>query len=144
MQEKQNNEHGKDEQTDRCPHCNQTVDRSQDYKRWVRTVNTGKNGYWVDIDLLKVHERNGQTLPVAITDITYAKSHAPAYLAAIQKRWFQRDSQGQTFRDLAAFFGVPCYLVAFGQGSVSVLDVLNPQEWDHYSLEEWGQKVDEL
>lgn len=119
-------------------------DPSQDYKDWVRSVNTGKNGYWLDIDLIKVRERNGQIYPVAITDLTYAKSHSDAYLNAIKRRWFERDSQGKTFQDMAAFFGIPCFLVAYGDGKVSVLDVNRPDGWIRYTADQWGKVVDEL
>lgn len=144
MQDKILSKHGKAVQTPKCPTCHQTVDKAQFYKDWIRETSTGKNGYWLDIDLIKVAERDGQIYPKVITDLTFAKSHEPAYLEAIRQRWFERDAQGTTFRDMAAFFGVPCYLVAYSQDKVSVLDVMSPDGWITYSYDEWGKEIEKL
>lgn len=145
MQSKEHNQHGKERQQKTCVVCGQYPDESQKYKKWLREVNTGATGIWTDIDLIKVlKRRKGEYQPVAITDLTYAKNHEPAYLNAIKNRWFSRDDQGKIFQGIAGAMGVPAYLVAYGQGKVSVLDIMQPEEWVEYTLEEWAERINQL
>lgn len=138
------NQHGKARQT-ACPECGQHIDESQKYKDWVRSVNDGIGGIWIDLDLVKVKADDGQYHVCAITDLTYAKSHSPAYLKAISERWFDRDHQGRIFQGVSAQMGVTALLVAYGQGKVSVLDINDPDAgWFTYSLDEWAERVNKL
>lgn len=142
--EKTLNQHGKEVQT-ACPTCGQHPDESKKYKSWLRTVNTGATGVWTDIDLIKVQARpKGQYVPKAITDLTFAKSHSKGYLSAITDRWFKRDSQGKIFQGLASALNVPAYLVAYGEGQVSTLDIVDPDRWETYDLDEWAERVNSL
>ena len=144
--DKQKGQYGKFRQNEVCDKCGQYPNEAQKYEDWVRKVNTGSNGVFVDVDLVKVKKRdNGVYKASAITDITFAKTHDIAYLNAIAGRWFQRDDQGKIFQGLSAQLGVDAYLVAYGQGKVSVLDINDPDAgWTPYELDEWARIINDL
>lgn len=144
--DKLHNNLGKARQVKTCNECGQHIDESQRYKDWVRGVNTGDNGVWIDLDLIKVRSRtSGEYVVAAITDLTYAQTHNLPYLNAITTRWFERDHQGKIFQGVSAQLGVPAFLVAYGQNMISVLDINDPDAgWHTMTLDIWAERVNEL
>lgn len=136
----------KDKSGQKAYQRNDREDRSLVYRDWLRTVETG--GWWLDIDMVKFKNVDGQPTPVAITELTRSDSNTPVgqkYLDAIINRYFGRDKQGQTIEKLGKLLGVPCYLVLFNKAMTwTKVYSFRQKKWRSFSPEEWATYLKKL
>jgi hypothetical protein len=80
-------------------------DRSLSYRDWLRTVET--NGFFIDIDLVKWRNENGNLRPVVITELTRCDGDdaGEEYRAAIIDRYCYRDKQFDLINKLRYLLG---------------------------------------
>lgn len=138
---KATNQHGKAYQrSDR-------EDRSLPFRDWLRGVNTGKQGYFMDLDLVKFRKTEEGWRPVALIDVTRCdhEEAGQGYLDSIEGRLFERDSQGEILTDTAKALGIPAYFVVFQKdmGWFWVLS-LPSRQWKKYTEPEWAERIDSL
>lgn len=100
-------------------------DRSLIYRDFRReTVKKGekkKTCYTSDVDQVEYIIVKGETIPVAILEITrydFDEGDRPSqswakYLSAVLDRYFFRDNQGRFVKTIAAKLGIPAYIVLF-------------------------------
>jgi hypothetical protein len=116
-------------------------DRSLQYKDWLRTVET--NGYFLDIDLVKFRFKDGNVVPIVITELTRCDSETPVgqgYLDAIINRYFFRDMQGKTIQTLSDMLQVPAYLVVFAKNMTWLyVYSFRAQQWKLFTPDEWQE-----
>ena len=117
-----------------------TEDRAMVYRDWLRT-HKSPNGFYLDADLIKWRTGDkGVPVPCAITEITRCDSEQVStnYLRAIERRWFERDSQGVCFEELGRMLGVPVYIVLF-QKELKWIYAFSFQNktWKKFTPDEW-------
>ena len=100
-------------------------DRSLLYRDWRReTVKKGEKKrtcYTSDIDQVEYMIVKGETIPVAILELTrydFDESDRPSqswakYLSSILDRYFFRDNQGRFVKTIAGKLGIPAYIILF-------------------------------
>ena len=120
-------------------------DRSLPYRNWMRTFDA--NGFFTDVDFIKVKNENGEVRFTAITEITRCDGDTAGdkYREAIIDRYFVRDAQGGVMERLGELLNVPVYLVLF-QKEIKWLWIYSfaKKKWKEFTPTEWIEYLREL
>lgn len=115
-------------------------DRSLPYRNWVRS-NT-LNGFFCDLDLVKWKRDGDKLIPCCLTEITRCDDEtiSPAYLKAIEVRYFEKELQGKVIETMSKLLGIPAYIVLY-QKDFNWLKVysFNKKVWKDFTEEEWAE-----
>lgn len=120
-------------------------DRSLGYRLWLRGVKT--EGFYLDVDMIKWKNVDGQLKPVAITELTRCDRDdiGWGYLHAIEDRWFRRDVQGRVFQTLGDMLDVPVYIVCVQKDNKwFYVYSFRRREWKKYLPDEWAEYLKTL
>jgi len=120
-------------------------DRSAEFRRWHRTLD--RSMLASDVDLIEWRSISGDTLPVAVIEITridQGRKISEAYLNAITQRFQERDFQAKAANYVAKKLGVKAWIVLYRQGCNEfwVYDLTQTRRWYPKDIHvPWGRST---
>lgn len=119
---------------------NDHEDRGYEYKRFHRTLR--KDLIASDVDLIEWRFINGSLKAVAVCEITRVDANITVsknYLAAIIKRYEERDLQAKMIRKVAANLETNAYIILYQEGCREfwVYNLSQMKGWWHVTKEKY-------